>query len=157
MDRKRKIPITTLIRAIDEPELLPKHPSAKDIKEIQAKIEAAKTEREADKLRHQLLQVLGTNDRVLALFEDIDNGPDHRYIKATLDRDPTSANKEEALLEFYRRLRPGDPPTIENAKRADQLAVLQPPSLRPGQGRPLQGQQAPGQKRRNARPRAGPQ
>ncbi len=116
VDRKRKIPITTLIRAIDEPELLPKHPSAKDIKEIQAKIEAAKTEREAEKLRHQLLQILGTNDRVLALFEDIDNGADHRYIKATLDRDPTSANKEEALLEFYRRLRPGDPPTIENAR-----------------------------------------
>ena len=50
------------------------------------------------------------------LFEDIDNGADHRFIKATLDRDPSSANKEEALLEFYRRLRPGDPPTIENAK-----------------------------------------
>jgi len=116
VDRKRKIPITTLLRAIDEPELLPKHPSAKDIKEIEAKIENAKTEREADKLRHQLLQVLGTSDRVLALFEDVDNHPDHRYIKATLDRDPSSENKEEALLEFYRRLRPGDPPTIENAK-----------------------------------------
>jgi len=116
VDRKRKIPITTLIRAIDEPELLPKHPSAKDIKEIQEKIANAKTEREADKLRHQLLQVLGTSDRVLALFEDVDTGADHRFIKATLDRDPSSENKEEALLEFYRRLRPGDPPTIDNAR-----------------------------------------
>jgi DNA-directed RNA polymerase subunit beta len=116
VDRKRKIPITTLLRAIDEPELLPKHPSAAEIREIEEKIANAKTEREADKLRHQLLQVLGTSDRILALFEDIDIGPDHRFIKATLDRDPSSENKEEALLEFYRRLRPGDPPTIDNAR-----------------------------------------
>jgi DNA-directed RNA polymerase subunit beta len=116
VDRKRKIPVTTLLRAIDEPELLPKHPSAAQIKEVQEKIDNAKTEREADKLRHQLLQVLGTNDRILALFAEIDNNADHQYIKATLDRDPTSSNKEEALLEFYRRLRPGDPPTIDNAK-----------------------------------------
>src|SRR5205809_498011 len=79
-------------------------------------LERAQTEREADKLRHQLLQVLGTSDRVLALFADIDTNADHRFIKATLDRDPSSANKEEALLEFYRRLRPGDPPTIDNAR-----------------------------------------
>jgi DNA-directed RNA polymerase subunit beta len=116
VDRKRKIPITTLLRAIDEPELLPKHPSAAEIREIEEKIANAKTEREADKLRHQLLQVLGTSDRILALFEDIDTNADHRFIKATLDRDPGSENKEEALLEFYRRLRPGDPPTIDNAR-----------------------------------------
>src|SRR5436309_4839263 len=77
VDRKRKIPITTLLRAIDEPELLPKHPSAVEIREIEEKIANARTEREADKLRHQLLQVLGTSDRVLALFADIDNNPDH--------------------------------------------------------------------------------
>src|SRR5437773_2311709 len=116
VDRKRKIPITTLLRAIDEPELLPKHPSAAEIREIEEKIANAKTEREADKLRHQLLQVLGTSDRVLALFADIDNNPDHAFIKSTLDRDPSSENKEQALLEFYRRLRPGDPPTIDNAR-----------------------------------------
>src|SRR5450759_500298 len=117
VDRKRKIPITTLLRAIDEPELLPKHPSAKAIKELQKNIEGAKTEREADKLRGQLTHLLGTNDRILALFEDVDVHEDHRYIKATLDKDPSCENKEEALLEFYRRLRPGDPPTIENAKQ----------------------------------------
>ena len=116
VDRKRKIPITTLLRAIDEPELLPKHPSAVEIREIEEKIANARTEREADKLRHQLLQVLGTSDRVLALFADIDNNPDHAFIKSTLDRDPSSENKEQALLEFYRRLRPGDPPTIDNAR-----------------------------------------
>src|SRR6058998_1649783 len=38
VDRKRKIPITTLLRAIDEPELLPKHPSQSGIREIQQKV-----------------------------------------------------------------------------------------------------------------------
>ena len=116
VDRKRKIPITTLLRAIDEPALLPKHPSAAAIREVQQKVAEAKTEREAEKLRQQLLQHLGSNERILALFEDVDKHPDQRFIQATLDRDPSSATKEEALLEFYRRLRPGDPPTIENAR-----------------------------------------
>jgi len=116
VDRKRKIPITTLLRAVDEPDLLPDDPSAGPIRELREKIEGAKTEREAERLRHQLLQLLGTNERILALFEDSDTHPDHRYIKATLDRDPSCQNKEEALLEFYRRLRPGDPPTIDNAR-----------------------------------------
>ncbi|HZP56847.1 MAG TPA: DNA-directed RNA polymerase subunit beta [Dehalococcoidia bacterium] len=84
VDRKRKIPVTTLLRAIDEEEGVP----------------------EAQ---------LGTNERILAKFADVDTNPDHQYIQSTLDREP-STNKTEALLEFYRRLRPGDPPTLENAR-----------------------------------------
>ncbi|HEY5639888.1 MAG TPA: DNA-directed RNA polymerase subunit beta, partial [Dehalococcoidia bacterium] len=116
VDRKRKIPVTTLLRAIDEPDLLPKHPSTKEIRAIEKEIESAKTEREADKLRAKILGLLGTDDRMLALFEEIDTGEDHQYIQSTLDRDTGAETKEEALLEFYRRLRPGDPPTIDNAK-----------------------------------------
>ncbi|HOJ35956.1 MAG TPA: DNA-directed RNA polymerase subunit beta, partial [Clostridiales bacterium] len=41
-------------------------------------------------------------------------GYDER-IKATLDKDPTQ-NTEEALLEVYKKLRPGEPPTIDTAK-----------------------------------------
>ncbi|HUF54156.1 MAG TPA: DNA-directed RNA polymerase subunit beta [Dehalococcoidia bacterium] len=116
VDRKRKIPVTTLIRAIDEQDLLPNHPSTKEIKKLEKEIEEAKTEREADKIRAQILQMLGTDERMLAIFEEADDGEDHRYIQSTLDRDTGATNKEEALLEFYRRLRPGDPPTIDNAK-----------------------------------------
>ena len=80
VDRKRKIPITTLLRAID---------ADPDITDDQA---------------------LGTNERILALLENVDTHPDHRYTQATLERE-SCQSKEEALLEFYRRLRPGDPPT----------------------------------------------
>ena len=50
------------------------------------------------------------------MFENGDDHPDHHFSPTTLDRDPACENKGEALLEFYRRLRPGDPPTIENAR-----------------------------------------
>src|SRR3989304_3613622 len=116
VDRKRKIPITTLLRAIDEPNLLPKHPSQAALRDLQKRIEAAGTEREAEALRQELLHTLGSNERILALFEAVDNNADHHYIKSTLDRDPSSENKGEAVFEFYRRLRPGDPPTLENTR-----------------------------------------
>ncbi|MFQ6058068.1 MAG: DNA-directed RNA polymerase subunit beta [Anaerolineae bacterium] len=75
VDRKRKFPITTLLRAIG----------------------------------------YGTDEELLALFEPYDNVPDHPYIASTIERDPTKSS-EEALLDFYKKLRPGDPPTLENAK-----------------------------------------
>ncbi|MDP9238782.1 MAG: DNA-directed RNA polymerase subunit beta [Chloroflexota bacterium] len=84
VDRKRKIPVTTLLRAIDEEDGVAE-------------------------------SKLGTNERILAKFGDIDTNPERQYIATTLDKE-TSTNKTEALLDFYRRLRPGDPPTLENAR-----------------------------------------
>ena len=46
----------------------------------------------------------------------------HRYIAATLDKEPMKSTTDEkkgrdqALLELYKRIRPGDPPTRENAE-----------------------------------------
>src|SRR5690606_21069274 len=39
-----------------------------------------------------------------------------RYIASTIERDPTKT-RDEALIELYRRLRPGDPPTPDNARQ----------------------------------------
>lgn len=50
----------------------------------------------------------GSNAEIAELF-----GNDAR-IRATLERDNTSS-KEEALVEIYKRLRPGEPPTVDNA------------------------------------------
>ena len=73
IDRRRKIPVTTFLRA------------------------------------------LGMKDaEIKKSFEGIDNGP-IKYIDATLDKD-TSSSQAAALLEVYRRLRPGDLATVENAK-----------------------------------------
>jgi DNA-directed RNA polymerase subunit beta len=75
IDRKRKVPVTTLVRALG----------------------------------------YASNDDIKAFFADVDSDPEHQYIAATLEKDP-SASVEEALIELYRKIRPGDPPTVENAR-----------------------------------------
>ena len=50
-----------------------------------------------------------TNERLKEIF-----GQDERII-ATLDKD-TTTSRDECLLEIYRKLRPGDPPTVESAE-----------------------------------------
>ena len=40
---------------------------------------------------------------------------DDEYIRNTLDKDNTDT-AEKALIEIYERLRPGEPPTLDNAK-----------------------------------------
>lgn len=75
IDRKRKIPITTFLRAMG----------------------------------------LSTDAEILAAFKDIDDHPDHRYIERTLEKDPAKT-VEEALVEVYKRIRPGDLATPESAR-----------------------------------------
>lgn len=58
---------------------------------------------------------LSTNDRINAEFADVDTNEDHKYISTTLEKDPTK-NSDEAFLEIYHRMRPGDPAILENAK-----------------------------------------
>jgi DNA-directed RNA polymerase subunit beta len=57
----------------------------------------------------------GSTERIKSLFEDTAFNPDHPFIKVTLSKDPAE-NAEEAFLEIYRKMRPGDPPILENAK-----------------------------------------
>ena len=59
-----------------------------------------------------LIRALGfaSNGAIMELFDD-----DVR-IRATLERDNT-ISREEALVEIYKRLRPGEPPTVENASQ----------------------------------------
>jgi DNA-directed RNA polymerase subunit beta len=65
-----------------------------------------------------LLRAVGyeTNDEIAALFVNVDTDPDHPYIAATLDKDLTKT-QQDALIEVYKKLRPGDPPTGDNARQ----------------------------------------
>ena len=86
------------------------------------------------------------DDVMLEMFADIDTDENHQYIRSTLDRDPAVETKElnfkeddlrsmwewlhpdiefdndaarriaAAQVEFYRRLRPGEPPSLENSR-----------------------------------------
>ncbi len=85
VDRKRKLPVTILLRAIG----------------------------------------FGSDEELLELFEGVDTHPDHPYLPSVIDKDPTKS-QDEALLEFYKRLRPGDPPTLENAKNFVESLLFSP-------------------------------
>jgi DNA-directed RNA polymerase subunit beta len=91
VDRKRKIPVTVLVRAL------------------------AAISPDLDDPTDDALQE-GTDEELVALFERCDNMPERSYIQATIEKDPTK-NAEEAVVEFFRRMRPGDPPNLENSKR----------------------------------------
>jgi DNA-directed RNA polymerase subunit beta len=88
IDRKRKIPVTTLLRAISA---------------------LAKDQFHTEELD------LSTDQGLLDAFTGVDNDQTIRYIQATLDRDPVK-REDEALLELYKKLRPGDPATLDNAR-----------------------------------------
>jgi DNA-directed RNA polymerase subunit beta len=136
VDRKRKIPVTILVRAIDTPGLLPgdrdnprfaKYFAAAD--RLQDALAAGpvsdqqlkELEKARDAAARELEDELGTDDRVLAMFESVDRNDAMRFITTTILKEGPSerdrvASKKYALLDFYKRIRPGDPPTAENAR-----------------------------------------
>ncbi|MCD4673713.1 MAG: DNA-directed RNA polymerase subunit beta [Anaerolineaceae bacterium] len=65
----------------------------------------------------------GSDEELLSLFQDIDNDPDRLFIASCFHQEPAwnlakgQTVAEAALLEFFKRMRPGDPATIENAKQ----------------------------------------
>jgi DNA-directed RNA polymerase subunit beta len=62
-----------------------------------------------------LLKALGlTAEQIKDSFKHVDQGQTS-YIDATLEKDPTTSGNE-ALIEVYRRLRPGDLATVDNAR-----------------------------------------
>ena len=76
VDRKRKIPVSSLLRAFG----------------------------------------YATDEELMELFADVDTDPDHPYVGTTIERDMAVRTQEQALLEVYRRLRPGEPPSVESAR-----------------------------------------
>lgn len=65
----------------------------------------------------------GTDEELLALYADSDNNLDHEYLVNTIRAEPQWEHRDDrmniaeiALLEFYKRMRPGEPPTLDNAR-----------------------------------------
>lgn len=52
---------------------------------------------------------LGSNEDILELFDN------NKFIVNTLEKDATET-EEEALIEFYKKIRPNDPPVLERAR-----------------------------------------
>ncbi|OGN05002.1 MAG: DNA-directed RNA polymerase subunit beta [Candidatus Yanofskybacteria bacterium RIFCSPHIGHO2_01_FULL_44_17] len=76
IDRKRKIPATSILRAFG----------------------------------------VSKDEDIKKLFADIDTDPNMQYLVSTIVADAAS-NEEEGLIEMYKRIRPGDPATVDNARQ----------------------------------------
>ncbi len=96
IDRKRKVPVTVLLKALELPHL-------------------RGTDNDRDAQRRAFTE----------LFGDVDSDTDHRYLESTFDKD-TTARTDDALLELYRRVRPGDPPSVDNARNLLQSLFFNP-------------------------------
>ncbi len=66
-----------------------------------------------------LLRTIGysSDEELLSLCAREDNSPDHQFIRSTIEREPLIKNETDALIDIYRKLRPGDPPNIDNAHK----------------------------------------
>ncbi len=64
-----------------------------------------------------LLRVFGlsADEDILAAFADVDTNPDLKYLQNTLEKD-LSKNADEGFKEVYKRIRPGDLATVDNAR-----------------------------------------
>lgn len=64
-----------------------------------------------------LLRAIGLDDdaQIIEKFSQVDEDQEHQYIQSTLEKDPTKT-KEEAIIEIYERMRPGEPAVLENAQ-----------------------------------------
>ncbi|MEA3253386.1 MAG: DNA-directed RNA polymerase subunit beta, partial [Chloroflexota bacterium] len=65
-----------------------------------------------------LLRAVGheSDDDLLNLFQDVDNSPHHNFIQATMAREPLIRGKAEALVDIYRKLSSGEPPSLSSAR-----------------------------------------
>ena len=98
IDRKRKLPVTVLLRAMG----------------------------------------YASDEEILDLFDN------SLYIRHTLDADTEVTRSEEgALIELFKKQRPGEPPSVDAANTLLQSALLRSQALRPDAGRPLQAERAP--------------
>jgi len=59
---------------------------------------------------------VGTDKEIQDLFKGVDGNPEMQFITSTIVQDPSS-NEDEGLMEVYKRIRPGDPATVENARQ----------------------------------------
>ncbi|HAU07400.1 MAG: DNA-directed RNA polymerase subunit beta [Candidatus Yanofskybacteria bacterium RIFOXYD1_FULL_44_17] len=59
---------------------------------------------------------ISKDDDIKKHFVDVDTDEQTKFILSTILADPSS-NEEEGLIEMYKRIRPGDPATVDNARQ----------------------------------------
>jgi len=104
-------------RILHSAEVRPLHGSWLEFEVTRGDVLYARIDRRRKVLATTLLRAMGveTDQDIQNAFTGIDKSPDHKYITATLAKDSTK-NREEALIEIYRKMRPGEPAVLDNAE-----------------------------------------
>ncbi|HJY98534.1 MAG TPA: DNA-directed RNA polymerase subunit beta [Patescibacteria group bacterium] len=104
-------------RILYKAEIRPLHGSWLEFEATRSDLIYARIDRRRKVLATTFLRAMGIeNDAEIAsTFAEVDKNPDHKYIAATLAKDSTKT-KEEALIEIYRKMRPGEPAVLDNAQ-----------------------------------------
>jgi DNA-directed RNA polymerase subunit beta len=64
----------------------------------------------------------GTDEEIISLFKDVDTNPERMFMASTMrqesewDVSSHTTIAEAALIEFFKKMRPGDPATLDNAR-----------------------------------------
>ncbi|MGI9117107.1 MAG: DNA-directed RNA polymerase subunit beta [Gaiellales bacterium] len=87
IDRKRKLPVTTLLRALPE----------------------------VDAVTGDAFDT-HSDEGIRNLFRDPETGEPNLFIDLTLEKDPAKTH-DQALIEVFKKQRPGEPPTIDNSRK----------------------------------------
>ncbi|KKR25673.1 MAG: DNA-directed RNA polymerase subunit beta [Microgenomates group bacterium GW2011_GWC1_39_7b] len=104
-------------RVLYKAEIRPLHGSWLEFEVTRGDLIYARIDRRRKVLATVFLRAIGVeSDQDIAnAFSAMDKNADHKYIAATLAKDSTKT-REEALIEVYRKMRPGEPTVLENAE-----------------------------------------
>ncbi|MBL7036383.1 DNA-directed RNA polymerase subunit beta [Candidatus Microgenomates bacterium] len=114
-------------RILYKAEIRPLRGSWLEFEVTKADLIYARIDRRKKILATTFLKALGLDSEkeMLKHFSESDTDKEHKYITATLEKDQSNS-REEALLEIYRKLRPGEPVLLENATNLFENMFLEP-------------------------------
>lgn len=104
-------------RILYRAEVRPLHGSWLEFEVTRGDLIYARIDRRRKVLATTFLRALGldSDQAIVDAFKEVDKDKDHQYIVSTLAKDSTKT-REEALIEIYRKMRPGEPAVLENAE-----------------------------------------
>lgn len=104
-------------RILYHAEVRPLHGSWLEFEVTRGDLIYARIDRRKKVLATTFLRAMGveSDQMIIDTFKDIDSDKSHKYIAATLAKD-SAKSKDEALVEIYRKMRPGEPAVLENAE-----------------------------------------
>src|SRR5688572_7629578 len=104
-------------RVLYKAEIRPLHGSWLEFEVTRGDLIYARIDRRRKVLATTFLRAMGvsSDQEITAAFAEVDKSPDHKYIAATLNKDATKT-QQEALIEVYRKMRPGEPAVLDNAE-----------------------------------------